>query len=185
MSVTALRSIYQIKITLQHTQPPVWRRLLVPTGIKLDQLHAIVQAAMGWSNSHLHQFIYRGETYGYPDSDCPSNCIDETKVRIEDLLAREKSSLLYEYDFGDDWMHEIVLEKILPFTKETALPVCLDGAGACPPEDCGGPFGYKEMLEILGDPKHQAYEDTWEWLGGDDFDPGLFDIQKANAALRR
>ena len=131
MSVTALRSIYQIKITLQHTKPPIWRRLLVPTGIKLDQLHAIVQTAMGWSDSHLHQFMYRGEAYGYPDPDCPSNCIDETAVRIEDLLEREKSLLLYEYDFGDDWLHEIVLEKILPFTKETALPVCIDGAGAC------------------------------------------------------
>jgi hypothetical protein len=184
VNVTALRSIYRIKITLQHTTPPIWRRLLVPTGTKLDRLHTIIQEAMGWSDSHLHQFIYRGESYGSPDPDSPSNCTPESTVRIEDLLAREKSVLLYEYDFGD-WMHEIVLEKIMPFTKETAVPVCIDGAGACPPEDSGGLFGYKNMLKILGDPAHPDYEDTWEWIGGDDFDPDHFDIDAANAALKQ
>jgi len=185
MAVKALRNIYQIKVTLQHTKPPIWRRLLVPTGITLRKLHVILQIAMGWTDSHLHQFIYRGQYYGQPDPEgWGIECIPETKVKIEDLLSREKSSMIYEYDFGDGWEHKITLEKILPYTKDTAVPVCLKGLRACPPEDCGGPYGYEDMLAILKEPGHPEYADVSEWFGGGDFDPDFFDIEETNGALK-
>ena len=184
MNVQALRNIYRIKVTLKDTYPPIWRKLLVPGDMKLKKLHVALQIAMGWTDSHLHQFIAGREYYGTPDPDFDSDCKPESKTKLDDLLKREKDSIIYEYDFGDGWEHKIVLEKILPFTKDFKAPVCLKGVGACPQEDCGGPYGYRNLLEVLSDPSHPEHEEMVEWLGCDDFDPDFFDIDEVNEGLK-
>jgi hypothetical protein len=184
MTVQELRNIYQIKVTLKDAKPPIWRRLLVPGNIKLNRLHVTLQIAMGWTDSHMHQFIAGREYYSTPDPDFDFDCKPESKTKLDDLLKKEKTSIIYEYDFGDGWEHKIVLEKILPFTTDFKAPVCLKGVGACPPEDCGGPFGYAHMLEVIGNPGHPEHDEMVEWLGCDDFDPDFIDIEDVNEGLK-
>jgi hypothetical protein len=176
--------IYQIKITLQGSDPPIWRRIQVRGDTPLDRLHGIIQVVMGWTNSHLHQFIV-GETYfGPPDPyyDEPTMS-DETESRLSQITRHEGSAFLYEYDFGDSWAHELLVEKIaLP--EQSTYPVCLAGERACPPEDVGGVWGYEGFLEAIRDPDHSEHEDYLEWIGGE-FDPEAFDLEGVNAALRR
>ncbi|MBN2107187.1 MAG: plasmid pRiA4b ORF-3 family protein [Deltaproteobacteria bacterium] len=184
MTVQALRNIYQIKVTLKDTTPPIWRRLRVQSDIKLKKLHVALQIALGWTDSHMHQFISGSEYYGTPDPDFDFDCKPESKAKLDDLLKKEKASIIYEYDFGDGWEHKIVLEKILPFTKDFKAPVCLKGVGACPPEDCGGPYGYRNLLEVLSNSSHPEHAEMVEWLGCDDFDPNFFDIDDVNEGLK-
>lgn len=179
---TTLHQTYQLKITLKHIRPPIWRRVLVASTIKLPDLHAALQIAMGWTDSHLHQFIQGRRIYGVPDPEFPSATRSERDVRLNALLAGEGDRLDYEYDFGDGWAHEIRLEKILPFDPRQKLPVCLKGNRACPPEDCGGPTGYQELLRLAADALDDNAE-VFEWLPMD-FDPEYFDIDAVNAALR-
>ncbi|MBN1338182.1 MAG: plasmid pRiA4b ORF-3 family protein [Bacteroidales bacterium] len=182
--------IYQIKISLNGSNPAIWRRLLIPSDNFLKDFHNIIQIAMGWEDAHLHQFVKEGIFYGikYPDDDWWEDEINvdykKKKLRVADLLKVEKEKIIYEYDFGDSWMHEILLEKILPADKDFKHPVCTGGKMNCPPEDCGGVWGYAEMLEILKQPDHEEYENYLEWLGTD-FDPGYFDMDEINRTLNK
>jgi hypothetical protein len=179
------KTVYQIQISLKGFKPKIWRKVLIPSDLSLSDLHSVIQAVMGWTNSHLHQFIQYGTFYSEPQQEIwdDMDAEDYTDLRVSDLLKREKDTLVYEYDFGDSWEHQIVLEKVLPKTGDTQLPVCLKGKMNCPPEDCGGVWGYAEMLEILKQPDHEEYESYIEWLG-DEFDPEYFDIDAVNQILR-
>ena len=177
--------IYQIKVTLKGSKPPIWRRIQVPGDIRLDKLHRVLQVVMGWDDYHLHQFIVGGEYYGEPHPDYEMwgpEMRDETRVSLRQIAPQEKSRFVYEYDFGDGWEHKITLEKILPFDPKAILPNCVAGEGACPPEDVGGIWGYHEFLEALGDPKHPEHEEYMDWVDGE-FDPQLCDIENINALL--
>ncbi len=182
MPVANKSRVYQIKVTLNKARPPIWRRLLVPGSISLDTLHDILQTAMGWTDSHLHQFEVRGEIYGIPDPEFGEGTKNETRFRLDQALLREKEAMVYEYDFGDGWEHKIVLEKILPSAQGIAVPGCVGGARACPLEDCGGIWGYHELLKAIRDPAHPRHKEMLEWIGGS-FDPEYFDVQEINRLL--
>lgn len=175
-------SIYRIKIALKGADPAIWRQLLVPANMLLSDLHYVIQTAMGWTNGHLHQFIKDKEYYGPPSED-DFDIIDYRKIRLDSFLVREKEKVMYEYDFGDGWMHEIILQKILPPDSEQILPVCLAGERACPPEDCGGIWGYMNLLEILKKPRSKKCKEMKEWVG-DYFEPESFDIALVNELLQ-
>jgi hypothetical protein len=148
--------IAQLKVTLLDIDPPVWRRVLVPATIRLDRLDRVVQAAMGWTNSHLHMFIHPSGHYGVPDLDFPLQ--DERRATLRDLAAQEGETFRYEYDLGDSWEHELMLEQLSTAEPGGRYPVCLDGARACPPEDCGGVHGYADLVDSLADPTHPEHE---------------------------
>ena len=177
--------VFQVKVTLDGVaDPPVWRRLLVPAAIRLDRFHAVIQAAMGWDNYHLHVFSDGRAEYGVPDPELGYR--DERKATLRDLIPHEGGQARYTYDFGDDWEHEVVVEKLLAAEPGMGYPVCVTGAGACPPEDCGGAWGYAHLREILADPADEEHDDMLAWLGlekAGDFDPHRFDVDKANRAL--
>ncbi|MBL7111168.1 MAG: plasmid pRiA4b ORF-3 family protein [Bacteroidales bacterium] len=179
------KTAYQIQIALKGSKPKIWRRVLIPSGMLLSDLHYVIQIVMGWTNTHLHEFIHNGISYSEPDDEMLDglDAEDSTSVKVFDLLEREKDSLIYEYDFGDSWEHQIILEKVLPATGGIQLPVCLDGKMNCPPEDSGGVWGYAEMLEILKQPERDEYEEYIDWLG-DEFDPEYFDKDEVNQVLR-
>lgn len=181
--VSTLRNIYQIKINLVGAKPPIWRRILVDSSTTLPVFHEVLQIVMGWTNSHLHQFIAGSNYYGIPDPDfSPPEFRDEKKFRLSQLLKSEKDTLIYEYDFGDGWEHKIVLEKIMPFTPNANVPTCIKGKGACPPEDVGGIWGFYNFLEALGDKKHPEHKHYLEWCGGD-FNSDHFDLNEVNEVL--
>ena len=158
--------IYQLKVTLNHIKPPIWRRVQVPGEIKLGKLHRILQAAMGWTDSHLHAFRIGNENYGVPDPDFSDDTKNERNIRL-DSIAQQGGRFFYDYDFGDGWEHEIKVEKILPAETAVHYPRCVDGKRACPPEDCGGPPGYEYLLEVLADPEHEEHDSMIEWIGGE------------------
>ena len=174
-------SIYQIKITIVGSKPPIWRRLLVPSSIKLSQLHHVIQAVMeGWTDSHLHQFQVGNEYYGVANSEYGDDFIDEKKIELEQVLSRIKGYIVYEYDFGDSWQHKIELEKILPPDPATTIPFCIKGKRACPQEDIGGIWGYQEYLDAIADKNHPKHDDYIEWA---QYDPEKFDIDRVNQEL--
>jgi hypothetical protein len=173
---------YQLKITLNGAKPPIWRRVKVSGATDLFDLHDIIQIAMGWTDSHLHQFVAGEKRYGAADDEYDTGMIDEDGVRIDALLKKEKQSIDYEYDFGDGWGHKIVLEKITPATPDDVLPICIGGSRACPPEDVGGVWGYEEFLKAYSDKDHPEHEDRLEWAG-EDFDPEHFDPDEVNEIL--
>ncbi|MBI3771478.1 MAG: DUF1186 domain-containing protein [Gammaproteobacteria bacterium] len=175
------QNIYQLKVTLSHSQPPIWRCLQVKGDTTLEELHDVLQAAMGWSNSHLHVFRAGRISYGEPDPHFPDDTINERKIRL-DKIVTEGDTFIYEYDFGDSWEHEIKVEKILSAESGASYPVCLAGECACPPEDCGGIPGYDYLLEALSDPANPKYTELLEWID-EDFDPEAFDLDAVNAAL--
>jgi len=182
MAKASAQRVYQLKVTLAGVRPAVWRRLVVSSYATLKELHYILQVAMGWTDSHLHQFEAKGQLYGKPDPDFGPSVKDETRLRLDQVLLREKESMLYEYDFGDSWTHQIVLEKILPPSPQLKVPRCIAGARACPPEDCGGVYGYAEFLKAIKDPSHPEHDEMLEWIGGD-YDPGFFDLEEINKYL--
>jgi len=180
---TADVPIYQIKVTLEGSKPPIWRRLLVRSDITLGDLHDIIQAAFGWWDYHLHQFIV-GDTYfgvPNPDYDDYMEMNDEQGVMLNQIAPREGFKFRYEYDFGDSWLHLVLLEKILPPEPGQDYPLCIKGRRAGPPEDVGGIWGYYSYLEAIRDPKHPEHDEYLEWRG--EFDPEAFDLEKINAAL--
>ena len=189
-SRAARTPMYQLKVELIGTEPSVWRRLLVRGDMNLGLLHAVTQVAMGWTNSHLHQFTIGNVRYSDPRMDqdmgpdqTPDR--DEGKTTLIEAVPQEKAELVYEYDFGDSWEHLITVEKIhAPDAAPKGFAKCLDGSRACPPDDCGGVDGYANLLEIIKDPKHEEYESMMEWLGGR-FDPEAFDIKKVNKYLAK
>lgn len=186
--VRAKRSItpvvYQMKVTLKGIKPPIWRRLQVVSTTTLAQLHRVIQRVMGWEGSHLYQFVVGGLPYSDPKMLGEMEGEDAGRVSLATLVQGEKDKFLYEYDFGDSWEHELLIEKILPLDKATHYPICLTGKRACPPEDCGGIWGYAEFLEAIGDPQHPEHEEMQEWVGGE-FDPNAFDLDEVNRELQR
>ena len=175
--------IYQIKVTLSDSKPPIWRRILVPGDRSLAKLHHILQAAMGWYDAHLHQFIVGGVYYGVPHPDYFMDVKDERRVRLNQIAPAAKSKFVYEYDFGDSWEHELLVEKILPPEQGVRYPICVKGRRACPPEDVGGVWGYAGFLQAIQDPDHPEHKNYMQWIGGE-FDPEAFDLDEINAALR-
>jgi Plasmid pRiA4b ORF-3-like protein len=173
--------VYQMKVTLEGSKPPIWRRLLVPTNLNLGDLHYIIQIAMGWTDSHLHQFFVGDKTYGVPHPDMDW-VLDEDRVQLARIVPGEKFKFRYEYDFGDSWSHLILIEKLLPAEPGKSYPICVKGKGCCPPEDCGGVWGFAEFVEVMADPEHPEHEELKEWYGGD-FDPEAFDIDEVNRML--
>jgi hypothetical protein len=177
------RSVCQLKVTLREVNPSVWRRIRIPGSTYLDELHLMIQAAMGWQNCHLHRFVINDREYGEPDPDFDDPPIhDEVQFTLRQLVRRAGRHFLYEYDFGDGWVHDVTVEKIIAPDPATEYPICVDGARACPPEDVGGVFGYEEFLEALADPKHEEHESYLEWVGGV-FEPEEFDIDEVNGVL--
>lgn len=179
---STIKSIYQLKISLKGSRPPIWRRVQVNSDITLAKLHQIVQAAMGWQDYHLHTFLIQGEEYGQPQPEYDFNVRDEKRVKLSQIAMQEKVKFVYTYDMGDDWEHEILVEKILPPDPQIVYPICLKGKGACPPEDCGGVWGYKDLLTVLQQPEHPEYASMLEWVD-DDFDPNFFDLDDVNELL--
>ena len=180
-------AIYQLKVTLKGSKPPIWRRLQVPGNLTLDDLHRVLQIAMGWDNAHLHQFTV-GRTY-YSDplfelDDALGDVNDSTRTTLRQVAPAEKAKFTYEYDFGDSWEHEILVERIVPPEPGARYPVCLTGRRACPPEDCGGIWGYAALLETIQNPDDPEREEMLDWLGGA-FDPEAFDLEAVNQALQR
>ena len=176
--------IYQLKVTLKHVKPPIWRRFQVRADISLDSLHGLLQDIMGWSNGHLHVFEVGQMQFGdcalLEDGDVHSS----RTTRLEDALPNVGDKLNYLYDFGDGWEHVVLVEKALDPEFGTEYPVCLQGKRNCPPEDCGGPWGYQVLLETLADPSHEEHETMMEWIGGA-FDSELFDCETVNLLLKR
>lgn len=174
-------SIYRLKVTLQGLRPPIWRRLEVPGDFTLGDLHEILQIAMGWENSHLHQFVI-GKTYYSARLFDLDDVHDEDDVRLDDV-AKEKDMFRYEYDFGDSWEHRILIEKVLDPEPHARYPRCAAGKQAGPPEDVGGVWGYAELLEAIEDESHPRREEFLEWVD-EDFDPEAFDAAAVNAELK-
>lgn len=178
-----MSNIYHIKIQLAHiSKPPIWREILVSDETSLYLLHCCIQGAMGWYNSHLHQFIIGGQYYGIPHPDYDPDMKDARKVALKKVLKKPKDALQYEYDFGDGWLHHVSLVAILPAEKSKIYPILLKGKGACPPEDCGGPYGYENLKDILKNPEHEEFEEMTDWIG-DDFDPNEFDLSEHQSAM--
>lgn len=177
--------VFQLKATLRDTKPAVWRRVLVDGSSTLDHVHEVLQAAFGWWDYHLHDFEIDGTNYGVPDpddDDWGAPTTDETGVRL-DSIAGPGSRFLYRYDFGDNWRHDVVVEKLLPNDELMVVPACVDGRRACPPEDCGGTGGFGDLLKILADPRHPEYRERREWMGRD-YDPAAFDPSEFEDSLR-
>ena len=171
--------IYELKIELLEIEPTIWRRVLVPGHITLAQLHEVIQAAIGWTNSHLHEFIVGAYRYSDPDFEL-EDAKSEYRYRLARLAPQVRNTIAYAYDFGDGWEHQIRVDNIIEDDKRyPGRPVCLDGKRHGPPEDCGGSVGYQTLLEAIGNKKHKEHKE----LGGN-FDPEFFDLDEINSRLR-
>jgi hypothetical protein len=179
-------TIYRLYVFLLDIAPPIWRRIELSSETSLAQLHKVLQAAMGWQDYHLHEFEIGGQRYGVPDTDydLPGEVVKDSAIKLSSALPRKGASLLYSYDFGDNWAHSVVLEDIVPIEPDTKYPRVLDGARACPPEDSGGPHGYADLVEILAKPRHKEYRQMREWAGKN-FDPEKFSAKAANLMLKQ
>ena len=182
----ARSQVYQFKITLMDTQPPVWRRNQVPD-CTLGDLHEVIQTVMGWQHSHMHQFIINDEYYGeadLDDLDVGMEMKDEDGILLSQIVKAGKNArFVYEYDFGDSWQHSIQFERVVEPEPKVRYPRCAEGARACPPEDCGGVWGYADFLKAIADPKHPDHQDMKEWIGGK-FDPEKFSVEAVNRELK-
>jgi hypothetical protein len=186
---TATATVFQFKITLNDVEPPIWRRIQIKD-CTLDTLHEHIQTAMGWTNSHLHQFEIGGVRHGDPELLC-DGCEDETppvnslSTKVSKIIPEDGRpfGFQYDYDFGDDWRHEILFEGCLNAKKGTRFPLCMEGQRACPPDDVGGPYGYADYLEAMADPKHKQHKDFMEWNGP--FDSEEFDARAATKRMQR
>ena len=183
---TEPQRIYQLLVALDEIQPTIWRRLWVADTLTLAKLDRVIQAAMGWTNSHLHEFKIAGRRYGIPDDEWPDDNppSDDRRSHIGAVLDDSVSEFTYLYDFGDHWQHTVKVEKLLKPNEINRSPTCLAGQNACPPEDVGGIRGYMEFLEAVRDPTHDEHIAMWCWSGGP-FDPAGFDVNGTNAAIRK
>jgi Plasmid pRiA4b ORF-3-like protein len=178
---TSASKVHRLKVTLRHVKPPVWRRIEVPSDIDLAALAAVLEAAMGWEGYHLHGFEVGDVTYQPLDENAFdmglgfAKPVDERTATLGDVLLAVKSKMRWDYDFGDGWEHDVVVEAIEPRNANVEYPICLAGKRSCPPEDCGGPWGYADLLEAIADPKHPEHDELTEWLPPD-FDPEEFDV---------
>lgn len=176
--------IYRLKVTLTGIRPPVWRRLLVPADMTLAKLHRVLQDAMGWTNSHLHCFEVDGRSIGMVgvEEDHPE-LEDERRVRLVSVLPNKGAKLVYRYDYGDDWEHVVVVEDVSAPDRRLAYPLCIAGARACPPEDCGGAGGYEDLLRALANPEDDRHDEMLTWVGGY-FESDSFDANSVNRLFR-
>jgi len=176
-------TIFQFKIELLGVEPPIWRRIQVPGNYTFWDLHVAIQDAMGWLDYHLHEFRIAGSSVvvGIPDidGDDPSDFRPGWEVGIGDFFSPTCPLAVYEYDFGDSWLHEVRLEDVYDVEKGVVYPRCLGGARRCPPEDCGGTYGYEDFLRAIGDPTDPERDSLLEWIGGS-FDPEEFDPSKVH-----
>ena len=177
------QTVLQLRIDLEEVDPAIWRRLLVPSGIRLDKLHDIFQVAMGWTDSHLHAFTIGEKRYGMHLDDFAEGELDEKKFTVLKAIGKERR-FRYEYDFGDDWQHHVLVEDTFTIPLELSFAVCLGGERSCPPEDCGGSYGYAHLLEAISDPGHEEFDEYIEWVGKD-FDPEEFSLATTNAILQK
>jgi hypothetical protein len=178
---------YQLLVVLEGSEPKIWRQISVPGNMTLADLDRIIQAAMGWTNSHLHQFTIEGQLYGVLDDEWidEMQSLPDNEFTLDAVLGTEVKSFSYEYDFGDGWQHQVEVQMvIIADEKRNSWPMCLAGANACPPEDVGGLGGYEEFLEAIGDPIHEDYDSMRRWCGGP-FDPQGFDVNSSNRDIRR
>ena len=176
------RMVLKFKIELEYLIPLVWRRILISRDATFFDLHMAIQQSMGWENCHMHMFtIKKTRTSPQKNIGLPSEYDPDIEpaweLKVVDYFKRRGSKVAYEYDFGDSWLHKIIYEGTEKAVKGRRYPQCLDGERACPPEDCGGTWGYEGLLNVLRDPQHEDYEDRLEWLG-DSFDPEAFDAKK-------
>jgi hypothetical protein len=178
--------IVQIKVKLLGvTKPPVWRRVQLRADTRLDQLHEILQAALGWENYHLHAFSFGEEEFGPRDPELGLDFSDERRVTLGELIDLG-ARFRYTYDFGDNWEHEILVEDLLDPDPETHYPILVAAKGACPPEDCGGTWGYADLKEILADPGHDEHQQRLESLGlenASEFDPNAVTLDQLEEEL--
>jgi hypothetical protein len=185
---SARGAVYQLKITLNDIRPPIWRRIQTKD-CTLGRLHDILQAVMGWEDYHLHEFEIGEERYGaleqWQDNfwGADPDVGDERKVKLSQLVEQGVKKIRYQYDMGDSWWHSITLEKTVPAEAGVKYPRCIAGARACPPEDCGGPWGYGDFVDAIQNPEHERHEELLEWLGGE-FDPEAFDPETVNEELQ-
>lgn len=178
--------IYQLKITLKDIKPAIWRRLLVPGDFTLEDLHEVFQVAMGWTNSHLHQFVVGETFYGIPDDEFEDavEIKDERDFTIAKVLPKKGQKIVYEYDFGDSWEHLVVVEEIHSPRGWQPQSQCIEGARRCPPEDVGSTPGYENFLAAIKNPKHPEHKEMLDWAGGS-FDPEDFSVELVNVGLKR
>ncbi len=178
-----MRKVLQIKIVLEGITPRIWRRFLVKNNISFHSLHKIVQMVMGWGDYHLYSFYVGKEEIGDPNPNLDREITNAKKTKLKDRLLAVKQKFGYVYDFGDDWEHSLVVEKMFDSEEVKEYPVCLAGERACPPEDCGSHPGYYELMWLKKNKKHPRYkEQIVEWLG-EDHDFELFDLDGVNESL--
>lgn len=168
-----------IKVTLVDIDPPVWRRLDVPADTNLEELHELIQIAMGWHDEHLFSFYLKPAGSKSRQFRNWTELDSEASIPLANLLTRRSDEIVYEYDFGDSWIHRIKLEKRIPSAEVSPVPKCTDGRRACPPEDCGGVYRYADLLDALTDESHPEHDDALDWMG-DDFDPEKCDLEEIN-----
>ncbi len=176
--------IYQIKVTLLGSEPEIWRTFQVPENYTLHKLHKVLQIVMGWKNYHLYEFKLGGISYGEPHSDYDGLMKNAKGVKLNQISQPEKVEITYIYDFGDGWQHKIIVEKLFEMEANISYPFCIDGARACPPEDCGGIGGYAYFLDAIHDPMHEEHKQMLGWIGGE-FNPETFNIKSINEKLSR
>lgn len=176
----AQKRVVTLKVSLRGSKPPIWRRVVMPASATLADLHVAIQASMGWHDSHLHQFDVDGRHYG--DRSMLDEVADERRLTLNGLVNAGAQRFSYTYDFGDDWEHIITIEKVTYTDTTPSGPICIAGKRACPPEDCGGIWGYHHLLEVLVNSNHPEYEDQKDWVD-DDFDPEAFELGYANGML--
>ncbi|NJL76269.1 MAG: plasmid pRiA4b ORF-3 family protein [Saprospiraceae bacterium] len=179
-----MRVFFQLKINLEGIKPAIWRSFVVDGETTLSNLHTIIQIAMGWQDEHLWAFETLEGSYGPSNSIWDDSKKEATKHNVKEILKIEKDTVKYIYDFGDYWQHKVELEKILTPEEVKIVPICLAGQGHCPPEDCGGIWGYSEILEDLSDPDTPAFQEVTNRLGKG-FDPNFFDLNKINQILKQ
>jgi len=180
--VEPLRKSFEVSITLDGIEPRIWRRLRLPSTTKLPEAHRIFQIVMGWTDSHLHQFLVGDKRYGEPDPEFDDGTIDEKNVLLSSLLKEPGDNFIYEYDFGDCWEHRVVLEQITPFDTNEPATECVGGEWSCPPEDVGGSYGYMEFLRAFADASHPDHKSMRKWAGNS-FQPEHFDRARVNQIL--
>lgn len=176
-------TVHTLKITLRGIRPPIWRRIEVPSDVTLGELSPILEAAMGWLGGHLHVFDADGASYGTPDPDWDTDDLDENEYHLGTVLPVVGAKMQWDYDFGDGWRHNVVVEAIHPVEAGVLYPRCLAGRRACPPEDCGGTWGYANILRVLADPDNPDNADLRDFVPLD-YDPGRFDVAQTTAEMR-
>jgi hypothetical protein len=179
-SGTAKR-VVSLKVTLCDIKPPVWRQILMSGDSNLYDVHMAIQVTMGWMDSHLHAFNIDGKRYSDPRA--MEDYENEDRLKLTALIKSGITKFRYVYDFGDNWEHDVAIEEA-PSANSATLPTCVAGARHCPPEDCGGPWGYEELVAVLADPAHPDHGEQKEWIG-EDFDPEYFSLSDADAMLAK